>query len=64
MSKTFIFVPQTAELAIYKLTESELIALLSSLPGGFVEVEAGTGVYKVNDLSQLTETYSSLFSQK
>ncbi len=62
-TRTIFFVPESSDIATFNLNDSEVNALLSSLPCGCVEVEPGSGVYTVHDMESVTKAYDSLFTK-
>lgn len=60
-TKSIVFVPQDAEVKTYNLSSNDAEKLLDALKDDCVEVEAGTGVYTVNNLDNVTAAYHHLF---
>lgn len=58
--KTIIFVPRTAGLETYNLSEADTKRLLDALKGDCAEIAPGTGIYTVSSLDKVAEAYHYL----
>lgn len=58
--KNIIFVPNTAGLETYNLSNTDAERLLDALEGDCVELAPGTGIYKVSSLDKVYNAYHHL----
>ncbi|MCI8352860.1 MAG: hypothetical protein HFJ58_04620 [Clostridia bacterium] len=58
--KTIIFVPRTAGLGTYHLSEAEVERLLDALEGDCAEIAPRTGIYTISSLDKVADAYHNL----